>query len=189
LGIALLVSLASPNLSQGASLSGIVYVDLSGNGAFDSGEWGVNGALINLYLNNTLVKQTHSDIYGQYSFENLVDGTYSVRDTVICYQGNSADLGELLDQNDVLIPGDFGTPNSAMLQISGIALQDGQQAVNYNFGNDRYPMQLYSKYMLSGDPSRSVQPAVPTPEPSLMMSLLIISGMFGGYSLWRRRKA
>jgi hypothetical protein len=75
-------------------------------------------------------------------------------------------------------------------QISNISLQAGYRAINFNFGNDQYPLQLYSKYLLVGNASHQIQPAIvtPVPEPALIVHLLAMAGMACGWAFSRRRQ-
>jgi hypothetical protein len=68
-----------------ASILGVVYNDLNGNGARDSGEPGLGGVTVYIDVNNTgsLVStdpSTVTNTLGQYSFNGLASGTYIVRD-------------------------------------------------------------------------------------------------------------
>jgi hypothetical protein len=183
--MAIMLSLAIPINSEGAafsSISGIVYVDLSGDGTFQTGDWGVRNALLELYnQNNQLAGETRTNVYGQYSFADLPSGTYTLMNTTPSSAGNTANIGQIMDaSNNVLVTG-LGTPNSALVQISNIVLDAGYQAQNYNFGNDQYPIQLYSKYMLTN--GNQIQPV---PEPALFMQLLTVAGTIGGWLFFRR---
>ena len=68
-----------------ASIFGVVYNDLNGNGAKDSGEAGLGGVTVYIDVNNTgsLVSTdptTVTNTLGQYSFNGLAAGTYVVRE-------------------------------------------------------------------------------------------------------------
>jgi hypothetical protein len=191
LGMAILLSLAFPNFSQGATLSGTVYVDLNGDGAIEQGDWGVRKAVIQLFdENDQFLAQVLSNAQGQYSFADLAAGAYTVKNTTPCSEGSSADIGQIMNASNVLIPS-TGDPNSAMAQISNIVLQLGDKAINYNFGNDYYPLQLYSKQMLTFNSSSQVQEAIitPVPEPTMIALLLPLGGMICGWVLSRSRRS
>jgi hypothetical protein len=190
LGMAILLLVTFPVFSQGASISGTVFVDLDTDGVYKAGDWGVRGDTIQLFdQNGVFLQETSTNNQGQYFFKDLAIGNYTVKNLIPSLLGNSAIVGQMLNASNALVPGTFGTPNSALVQISDIALKEGFQAINYNFGNDQYPMQLYSKYMLVSDVNHEVQPAIvtpPVPEPTLTIQLLAIFGMISGWALYRR---
>jgi hypothetical protein len=191
-----MLSLAVPHESQGAqyaSLSGTVYVDLNTDGVFQQGDWGVRGDLIQLFDQNDLstpIAETYTDGKGQYTFTGLAAGTYTLKNTVPSFVGNTANIGEIYDAAGISMLGNLGAPNSALAQISEISLNEGYQAFGYNFGNDQYPLQLYSKYLLVADPNNNIKPAVVAvvPEPALAVSLLALAGMACGWAIFRRRQ-
>jgi hypothetical protein len=197
--------LAFPIYSQGASLAtltGTVYVDLNLDGVFQTGDLGVRNDLIQIFdQNNNLVDQAFTDSQGRYSFTDLASGIYTVVNTIPSSLGNTADLSiaQILDTtgNPVLDPNtnlpvvDNAVPNSSLVQISNIDLQNPAViAQGFNFGNDQYPMQLYSKYLLVDNPSHRVQPAIVTtvPEPALLVSILAAVVMACVWGSCRRRK-
>jgi hypothetical protein len=193
IGMAVLLALAFPNTSLGislASLSGTVYVDTDGDGAIKNGDWGVRGALIQLLDGQgQVVHETYTDSRGRYSFTGLQPGTYTVRDTMPSLAGDAAETGLILDANNQqLVTADLGSPNSALLEIQDIVLQDGYKAGSYNFSSEQYPLQLYSKYMLVAEDGFYVQPAIvtPIPEPTSMVQILTI--VIGGGWMFRRRR-
>jgi hypothetical protein len=193
-GIAILLSLAFPIVSSGASctISGLVFVDSNSDGVFQNGDLGVRGNLIQLFnQNDEVVAQTYTNSTGQYYFYGLASGSYTVRNTIICYAGGAALDGQILSANGNLVSTDIGDPNSALYQISNITLAEGQQAINYNFGDSEYPIQIYSKYLLIDEPSYQIQPGkiTPVPEPAFFAQLLTAAGTACGWILWRRRRA
>jgi uncharacterized repeat protein (TIGR01451 family) len=66
-----------------SSISGKVFLDQNNNGTQQGADAGINGVTIEL-LNNvgTVVATTTTDALGNYTFANLVPGTYSVREPV-----------------------------------------------------------------------------------------------------------
>jgi hypothetical protein len=188
--------LAFPIVSQGAScsISGLVFVDTNGDGAFQNGDLGVRGNLIQLFNeNDEFVAQMLTNSTGQYSFvfDYRPNGTYTVKNTIICYAGGTAIDGQILDPLGNLVSSNVGDANSALYQISKIKLEDGQKAINYNFGDNEYPIQIYSKYLLVDETSHRIQPGkiTPVPEPALIAQLLTAAGMALGWIAWRRRRA
>jgi hypothetical protein len=192
LGLALMLSFAFPHVSQGASLaslSGIVYVDLDKDGTLQDGDWGVRCALVQLYdVKNKLVQQLYTDSQGRYTFSNLESGTYTVRDATPSSRGTTPSIGQIIDGNK-LVSTDEGIPNSSLVQISNISLTAGNAAQNYNFGNEQYPGQLYSKRLLlfSTRLVPTTPDPVPVPEPVMILQLGIVGCMICGWSIWRRR--
>jgi hypothetical protein len=188
LGIAILLSLIFPLVSFGADLSGMVYFDRDANGAFATGDLGIRFDLIQLYDQSLkLVSQTYTDEYGRYGFLGLNDGTYTVVNTHPSEAGNSANVGQMLNSQGNLLVGTFGTPNSALVQISNISLTNGNKAINYDFGNDSYPLSLYSKYFLVADNGFKEGKPTPVPEPRMYIQLLMLAGPSLGWFLLRRK--
>jgi hypothetical protein len=197
LGMAIMLSLAFPIISQGASLamlSGTVYVDLNTDGAYQPGDLGVRGDLILLFRQNDLttpIRTTTTNSKGQYTFTDLDPGIYTVRDSTPSMAGNTANLGTIFDSvNNVLPTTGLGDFNSSMAQVSNITLNAGYQGYAYNFGDDQYPMQLYSKYLLTFDTNNNIHHAIvtPVPEPASIVGLLTAAGMVCGWALLRCRR-
>jgi hypothetical protein len=188
LGIAILLSLIFPLVSFGADLSGMVYFDRNADGAFAAGDLGIRFDLIQLYDHSMkLVSQTFTDEYGRYGFLGLPDGTYTIVNTHPSEAGNSANVGQMLNGQGNLLVGTFGTPNSALVQISNISLTNGNKAINYNFGNDSYPLSLYSKYFLVADNGFKEGKPTPVPEPGTLFQLVTLACSGLGWSLYRWR--
>jgi hypothetical protein len=197
LGMAMMLSLAFPINSQGAALamlSGTVYVDINLDGTFQTGDLGVRGDMILLFKQSDLTtpfKTTYTNSKGQYSFADLDEGAYAIRDTTPSLAGNVANLGTIYDSLHNALPttglGDF---NSSTAEFTNITLKPGYQGYGYNFGDDQYPMQLYSKQLLTFDPNNNVKHAIvtPVPEPASIVGLLTLAGMACGWALLRCRK-
>jgi len=60
------------------TIGGIKFNDLNGNGVQDSTETGIQGWTITLTLNGTVIDSTLTDSLGNYSFNNLAPGSYTV---------------------------------------------------------------------------------------------------------------
>jgi hypothetical protein len=133
--MAIMLLLAFPIFSRGASLStltGTVYVDLDLDGAFDKGDWGVRGDVIQLFdQSGNFVQQSVTDAWGRYSFANVADGTYTVKNTMFSSLGATANVGEVLDAGGHIIT-DNAVPNSALMQISNIDLANGSIAQGFS---------------------------------------------------------
>lgn len=112
------------------SLSGFVYVDLNDDGQIDAKEPMLPGVKIELtgtdYSGNGVSRVAYTDEDGEYLFDNLMPGTYSVTET---QPGGFADGMETL--GTVL-----GTPLGTVGQdeFSEIELGAGAEGINYNFG-------------------------------------------------------
>ena len=65
-------------------ISGVVFNDLNGNGAQDTGESGIYGVAVSLYdsTGTTFIAGTTTDGDGNYSFAGLTAGTYQVVETL-----------------------------------------------------------------------------------------------------------
>jgi Subtilase family/SdrD B-like domain/Dockerin type I domain len=63
-------------VSSNSSLSGSVYIDLNKNGRRDNDEPGLRQ--VEIRLSGTVTRSVFTNVSGQYSFENLPAGTYSI---------------------------------------------------------------------------------------------------------------
>lgn len=113
-----------------SSLSGFAYIDSNRNGVRDTNELPIAGVLIALsgtnFLGNTVALQATTDANGQYTFSNLLPGTYALQQTQPAgLQDGTASVGTPAG----------GTVGSN--QITSITVNGGVTAVNYNFGEFR----------------------------------------------------
>jgi large repetitive protein len=110
-----------------SSLAGTVYVDRNGNGAQDAGEPGIPGVTVELAgtdaAGNSVLLSAETDANGDYVFERLVGGTYTVTET---------QPTAYLDGEDAA--GSVGGNDAVNDVISAISLPGGVAAVNYDFG-------------------------------------------------------
>ena len=115
---------------QAASISGFVSVNTPGEAKLspdDPNFEPIAGVTIQLFNeNNELVSETVTDETGNYSFGNLVPGTYSVVEV----QPNA-----FLDGNEVVGTIDGQTVGSSATddRFDGITLNSGDEAMNFNF--------------------------------------------------------
>ena len=110
------------------SISGSVFEDLNNDAQFDAGEPGIGGVIITLTgtdaYGNAVNLVTTTDGNGNYTFDGLVGGTYTVTETQpAAYFDGQDDAGSE--------GGDAATVND---EISGIVLPGGVDAVEYDFG-------------------------------------------------------
>ncbi len=111
---------------KGSGLSGTVYYDAAGKGAFQQGDPGIPGVTLTLTGTdaggNTVNQTATTDPSGKYAFENLLPGTYTVSETQPA--GYSEGTNTVGSQGGA-ITGD---------QISNIQIPDATEASGYNFG-------------------------------------------------------
>jgi protocatechuate 3,4-dioxygenase beta subunit len=105
------------------SLSGMVHVDLDGDCIMDEGEMPLQGVKIELLDEaGNVLRTTFTDMHGEYLFDNLPSGTYSIRETQPAWYLDGGDsvgsMGGELAGNDL---------------IKGIVLISGNNGENYNF--------------------------------------------------------
>jgi uncharacterized repeat protein (TIGR01451 family) len=119
-------------IPNNASLSGRVWLDANNNASIDGTEAGIAGVLIELSgtdaLGNTISRSTSSDASGNWRFDNLPPGTYSLREP-----NQPPDT-----LNGSTVPGSSGgtaTPVATVPSaITGIPLAAGQASSNHLFG-------------------------------------------------------
>jgi uncharacterized repeat protein (TIGR01451 family) len=121
-------------IAQRGSISGACYVDANRNGVRDPGEAGMPGvtvALTGTDMNSAPVSQTTtSDANGDYTFSNLLPGTYTLVQTQPTgFTDTGANVGTPA--------GGTATSNN---QITSIVLTSGTNATAYNFGDARNPI-------------------------------------------------
>ena len=113
---------------RSSSLSGTVHADANGDCVFDpaDGDLPLEGVeLVLLDQAGDEVARTTTDANGDYSFDGLPPGTYSVREIT---PDGYLDGGAIVGQVDGLSAGLLGDD-----LVSGIEIGSGQQAVNYDF--------------------------------------------------------
>jgi hypothetical protein len=96
----------------GATVSGVVWDDVNRDEIRDTGETGIEGVLVELYLGETLVDDQLTAVDGSYSFLVKASGEYTVKETDLVGWKSSTpgeipvSIGELTGQ--ALIDKDFG---------------------------------------------------------------------------------
>ena len=112
-----------------ASIAGTVYHDRNDNGTIDAGEEGIGGVTIELLQGGVVVATTTTDANGHYSFTGLMPGTYTVHEV---------QPGGWIDGKDTLGTGATGGAGTAGNDVfSDVVLQDGNHAIDYNFGEHK----------------------------------------------------
>lgn len=113
-----------------ASVKGTVFYDRNDNGIQDAGENGIAGATVELLdSSGNFLALTLTDADGEYCFENLAAGTYSVRETQPApYLDGKDSVGTI---NGVI------TGSMTNDRLNNIVLRPGEQGIEYNFGEIR----------------------------------------------------
>jgi len=110
-----------------ASISGRVHADANGDCILQPTEVLIAGVKMELLdSNGNVVATTFTDALGQYKFDNLLPGTYSVRETQPSLYFDSGDhIGT--------VGGALNGSKSINDQIDNIVLTAGAQGINYNY--------------------------------------------------------
>lgn len=135
----LIVTSSAPGVI--ASIAGTVYHDRNDNGVINAGEEGIAGVEIRLTQGGVIVATTMTNANGQYSFTNLVPGTYTV------IEMQPANWTDGKDTVGLGAPGGSGTAGNDV--ISNVTLAGGDAATDYNFGERRTPQSTTSIPTLS----------------------------------------
>ncbi|WP_456320478.1 SdrD B-like domain-containing protein [Roseimaritima sediminicola] len=115
-----------------ATLGGFVYHDADDDGNRDSGEQGIADTLIELVdENGQVIATTRTDASGQYRFVDILPGTYHVR------QQQPAGYYDGLDSAGTVDGTPTGRAENPGDRIVGVHLRQGQQGIEYNFGELR----------------------------------------------------
>lgn len=113
-----------------ASVSGYVYSDLNNDGVMDPNELGIGGVVVELLDANgqPTGRTTTTDDGGFYAFEELLPGSYGVRET------QPAGWLDGLDTAGTVGGVAVGIAHNPGDQLDGIALTGGSNGIDYNFG-------------------------------------------------------
>jgi serine-aspartate repeat-containing protein C/D/E len=105
------------------SIGGLVWADRNGDCLPDSGESPIAGVTIQLLdANGNLVATRLTDSQGQYQFDDLRPGTYSVKEI---------QPAGYIDGDEMV--GSHGGVDTGNDLLADVVLRSGQHAVNYNF--------------------------------------------------------
>ena len=114
---------------QPASIAGYVYADMNFNGVRDAWEVGIGGVTVILSgtdaQGHAVNLTTNTDASGAYNFTGLSGGTYSLSRIAPGMMDIGANIGSVGGNTDGSV---LGT------SIGSINLNDGDQGINYNFG-------------------------------------------------------
>ncbi|RFA31755.1 hypothetical protein CAI16_20010, partial [Virgibacillus dokdonensis] len=120
-----------------ASITGIVFDDVNGNGIYDGGEPGIPNAYIILEDPNGICVRTQTDALGNYSFTNLtIPGTYNVYEVV-------TGPGFICPPTTFIQPDGFNsstTPRTITLTITATDIANNVVFANQNFGHETITM-------------------------------------------------
>ncbi len=125
-------STLSTNVAQAGSIAGRTYIDADRNGVFTTGESGIQDVTVTLtgtdILGNPVSRTTTTNANGEYTFSNVMPGTYTVTQTQPNgFQSVAENVGSA-----------GGTDGENA--ISAINLTSGVNATAYNFGEILNPM-------------------------------------------------
>jgi hypothetical protein len=168
------------------------YIDRNNHGLFafqndPNPEFAIGNVPISLFsvVNNveTFISTIQSNQNGRYFFENIVPGTYSLRQTQpIEYVDGIDTLGVLQSLNGLPIPGTDSAGTASNNAFTNIILSADVGGEFYNFGERGLAAGFVSKRFLFA----SAPPLTPlVPEPGTV--LLAIAAM-GGQQLMRCRR-
>jgi hypothetical protein len=147
---------------QLASIGGHVYHDANRNGVFDSTENPIPDVLIMLWRDGDIVATARTDSNGAYFFGQLVPGTYNITEE---------HPDGWIDGIDTVGVGATEAGTSPETDVfSGIVLQGGDAAENYNFGE-------FTQQDIA---------AIPTLQFNAMLLLILL---MGAYAVRRNRMA
>ena len=105
------------------SIGGLVWADRDGDCLFDAGEAPIAGVTIQLLdTSGNIVATRQTDSQGQYQFDGLTPGTYSVKEL---------QPAGYFDGDEVL--GSHGGVDTGNDLLASVVLKSGDNAVNYNF--------------------------------------------------------
>ncbi len=140
-----------------AKLSGYVHTDNNGNCIFDAnaGEKPIGDVTLELLdSSGHVLATTKSAADGSYAFDNLLPGSYSVRQV---QPGNYYDVGQKVGVVDGSNPG-TGTASANL--ISGIVISSGQTLTQYNFC-ETLPAEIHGRVWEDGPAFRTKDGLVP----------------------------
>ena len=124
-------------LTSGARLCGSVYRDANNNGLIDSGEQPIAGVKVTAAAGST-TQTALTDIHGNYTFDNLPSGSYTITET---QPAGYTDGKDTLGNKGGTLAND---------KFSAISLAAGAAATGYNFGE-----QLASAAAVAGNQTQS----------------------------------
>lgn len=103
-----------------ASLGSLVWADLDADGVQDAGEVGLSGVTVDLGDSNGNVATTTTDANGNYSFDHLIPGLYSVRVSSSTLPAGASPT--------------YDTDGTGTANVATVTLSAGQNRTDVNFG-------------------------------------------------------
>jgi hypothetical protein len=181
---ATIASNSSAALISNVQLGGWVYVDRNNDGhlAFSNEpnpEFVIGGVSVSLYskVNNieTLVSTLQTDNFGRYLFQDLIPGTYVLRETQpIEFVDGIDTLGVLQSLNGQPIPPAASAGTAGNNFFTDIVLPANVGGEFYNFGElGLAPGYVSKRQLLTSAPP---PPMTQVPEPSTLLFLLAAAG-------------
>ena len=127
-------SLACITVGAGA-IGDTIFRDWNGNGVRDAGEEGIEGVTVDL-LNgsNAVIDTTTTDANGNYIFEGLAAGTYTVKITDLGPDGLPANGDEMLTDYTQTYDPNSTCPSGGCNGQSTVTLTTGQRNLDQDFG-------------------------------------------------------
>jgi hypothetical protein len=110
-----------------ASLAGVVFDDVNGDGVQNNGERGIGGVIITLRSTSGVTQTTRTDDTGHYAFANLVPDTYDIEESQpVGFIKLGSIVGTGASKSGAIDPASANT-------VLAIQLSFGDNAVNYAF--------------------------------------------------------
>lgn len=113
--------------SDGSSIGDLVWNDLDRDGIQDLGEPGFNNILVSLYKSNIKFKTTTTNLEGWYLFDDLAEGEYKVKFSLLDGFSFSQKVGRLGDSSDSDVNTGSGETNT-------FYLNDGEKRTDIDAG-------------------------------------------------------
>ena len=166
------------SVSDAASLSGMVWHDVNGDGVRDGDEPGIGGVTVRLTgvteSGERVTRTVTTADNGSYVFDNLAPGTYTVRETQPAGYADGADLLGIGAST-------AGTLGNDVMR--GIVLNGGDMAIHYDFG------ELTKRMVDPPKPPAKGRGLASTGAQGIgaLLGLGLALVLIGGLLVWRRR--
>jgi hypothetical protein len=105
------------------AVSGTVFRDKDGNGEKDTGENGIEGVTVELLKNDTVVETATTQTDGSYSFTNVKEGDYTIRETDLAgYKSSTNNTVSVTLEPGTKLTANFG--DQGVGKVSGTVFSD-----------------------------------------------------------------